>query len=241
MKKVVLLSDKLYLNTNNSQFVKTAAGQRLAHQVRRLGVDVFTLCNFTTFDIYEFNKFLESISENNKHELIVVINTSFLPPMFNKKLLVEDQPKGEAVWGIVLDKIKLFASLAKRKYGATILLSGSYIEESNYFNFAFFQKYIDRFVIGDGYDVIPAFIKGDMVSSFTAHDLKFIRGGNITDFAEQSSAPILQDCIQQNEFLYSDTAAGCMFACSFCNYPLIGKKKEEYMENPERKIAESTS
>jgi hypothetical protein len=40
-----------------------------------------------------------------------------------------------------------------------------------------------------------------------------------------------QDFIQPNETLGVETARGCIFKCSFCSYPLIGKKKLDYVRN----------
>jgi radical SAM superfamily enzyme YgiQ (UPF0313 family) len=37
-----------------------------------------------------------------------------------------------------------------------------------------------------------------------------------------------RDCIQEEESLPIELARGCIFKCSFCRYPHIGKRKEEY-------------
>lgn len=40
-----------------------------------------------------------------------------------------------------------------------------------------------------------------------------------------------QDCILEGESLPIETARGCIFKCSFCQYPYIGKTKLDYIRN----------
>ena len=42
------------------------------------------------------------------------------------------------------------------------------------------------------------------------------------------------DCILPNEALPMEVARGCIFKCKFCSYPLIGKKKFDYLRDPIR-------
>lgn len=41
------------------------------------------------------------------------------------------------------------------------------------------------------------------------------------------------DFIQKNEMLTLETARGCVFKCSFCNFPMLGKKKNDYIREKE--------
>ena len=41
------------------------------------------------------------------------------------------------------------------------------------------------------------------------------------------------DCILPNETLPIEISRGCIFKCSFCSYPLNGKKKFDYLRDPE--------
>ena len=41
------------------------------------------------------------------------------------------------------------------------------------------------------------------------------------------------DCVLPNEVLYLEVARGCIFNCTFCAFPLNGKKKFDYIRNKE--------
>ena len=51
---------------------------------------------------------------------------------------------------------------------------------------------------------------------------------NQIDTTDLSIQYLPQDFIQPGETLGVETARGCIFKCSFCSYPLIGKKKLDY-------------
>jgi len=46
------------------------------------------------------------------------------------------------------------------------------------------------------------------------------------------------DFVSANESLSIETSRGCVFKCAFCTYPLIGKKKFDYMRDPATIVAE---
>ena len=39
-----------------------------------------------------------------------------------------------------------------------------------------------------------------------------------------------EDCLQTNDMLSMETARGCIFECSFCNFGLTEKKKAVILE-----------
>jgi radical SAM superfamily enzyme YgiQ (UPF0313 family) len=42
------------------------------------------------------------------------------------------------------------------------------------------------------------------------------------------------DCVLESETLPIEISRGCIFKCKFCSYPLNGKKKFDYLRDPER-------
>ena len=40
-----------------------------------------------------------------------------------------------------------------------------------------------------------------------------------------------EDCIKKYDVLPLETARGCIFKCKFCSFPLVGKKKNDYLGN----------
>jgi hypothetical protein len=46
------------------------------------------------------------------------------------------------------------------------------------------------------------------------------------------------DFVRAEEALSIETGRGCVFKCAFCTYPLLGKKKFDYMRDPDTIVAE---
>ena len=53
------------------------------------------------------------------------------------------------------------------------------------------------------------------------------------DFTNRKMEYELYDCILPGETLPIELSRGCIFQCAFCGYPLNGKKKLDYIKNPE--------
>ena len=51
------------------------------------------------------------------------------------------------------------------------------------------------------------------------------------DFANSGINWVEQDCVTANECLPIEISRGCIFSCSFCSYPLNGKKKIDYLKS----------
>ena len=58
------------------------------------------------------------------------------------------------------------------------------------------------------------------------------------DTADLTVDYLAQDFLSPHQSLGLETARGCIFKCSFCTYPLIGKKKIDYIRNPETIVNE---
>lgn len=55
------------------------------------------------------------------------------------------------------------------------------------------------------------------------HDVK----GLTFDFYNSSTEFADSDCLEQGEVIPIETSRGCLFKCSFCAYPLLGRKKND--------------
>jgi radical SAM superfamily enzyme YgiQ (UPF0313 family) len=60
------------------------------------------------------------------------------------------------------------------------------------------------------------------------------------DFVNSETRWHTSDHIMPNEALPIELSRGCIFSCSFCSYPLNGKKKIDYIRDPEILIDEMT-
>jgi hypothetical protein len=61
---------------------------------------------------------------------------------------------------------------------------------------------------------------------------------NKVDTSDLSIKYLSSDFIEPTQNLGLETARGCIFKCSFCSYPLIGKKKVDYVRNVDNLIQE---
>lgn len=68
------------------------------------------------------------------------------------------------------------------------------------------------------------------------HDLK----ASSFDFNNSQIVWDESDCIRPGEALPIEISRGCIFNCSFCSYPLNGKKKLDFIKKPEVLIEEFT-
>jgi hypothetical protein len=93
----------------------------------------------------------------------------------------------------------------------------------------------DHFVVGFGETQILDFLKNNkrIWPRFIDHDKT--AGNNEFDFKRSQILYTDRDFIQPNDILTIEFTRGCKFKCSFCSYPLIGRKNvvEESLKTPE--------
>lgn len=241
MKRVLILSDTLRLDKGLSTkdkivpiqiFTKNASGLRLTNQIRKYGVEVKPIYNFSAFSIDEYDSIFKTFTENKTHELVVSISTSFIGYGIIKNKNPDEIISGIDIWGDNYQKILLFCKLAKTKYNATIVMGGWAVKTAT----DTFKNAVDVFVTGDGSEIIAKLagakitLTGKMINK--KEYLHYISPA-ITDFSDQGSAPLLIDHINPQESLTTELASGCIFSCSFCNYGSLGKKKHEFVRSYE--------
>ena len=96
--------------------------------------------------------------------------------------------------------------------------------------------------IGDCEDLLP-----DLMDHWTKGTLEPFRQFDISSKRKFYKAPLnktfdieqsdfkwsVRDCVVPGEALPLETSRGCIFKCKFCAYPLLGKKKFDYLRNVE--------
>lgn len=238
MKRVVILSDTLYPNfkqdiiEEEQIFTKNSSGLRLAYGLRKKGIWVFPVYNYTAFSNEEFNHILNYCSENRKHDLIVCFSTSFMVPGINRNVEQQKWYSDHGIWGDNVVKTTDFLKISK-KYNAITLMGGwgisTIIPD-------IFKSYVDLYVINDGVDIITKFVN----PSYTLKDygtfkfeknMRFFIANDIKDFTDQASTPLITDHINIGESLTTELSGGCVFSCSFCNYKILGKKRDEFLRS----------
>ena len=97
-----------------------------------------------------------------------------------------------------------------------------------------FLEYLNHLKSGTppplGRIILPGMLKGEKVKSRMLYDTAREPKYNIESDDFQF---ILQDCILPGEPLPLDISRGCIFACKFCQYPHLGKKKMDYVRGME--------
>lgn len=58
------------------------------------------------------------------------------------------------------------------------------------------------------------------------------------DFTNSKMEYLPYDCILPGETLLLEVSRGCIFNCAFCSFPLNGKKKLDYIKNPDNLLEE---
>jgi len=97
----------------------------------------------------------------------------------------------------------------------------------------------DFIVSGAGEDVLLEYIESlrknikKVFSLETRYGIPYKAGSlnNKFNIHENDHIFIDQDCIVENETLPIEISRGCIFKCSYCQYPYIGKKKLDYIRN----------
>lgn len=97
----------------------------------------------------------------------------------------------------------------------------------------------DFVVSGTGEDTLLEFLEGlrknrkSVFSLETKFGVPYKTGSlnNRFNIHENDHIFIDQDCIIEGETLPIEISRGCIFKCSYCQYPFIGKKKLDYIRN----------
>jgi hypothetical protein len=107
------------------------------------------------------------------------------------------------------------------------------------------DKYVDAFIIGyadkmlidyvrylDGKNPFFQFLKRKAPNQHQIV-IKYDVKGEQYDFTNSMLNWAPNDLIQPNEPLPIEVSRGCIFRCKFCSYPLNGKKKLDFIKNPQ--------
>jgi radical SAM superfamily enzyme len=142
------------------------------------------------------------------------------------------------------NKVNLLISKVKEKHPSTkIIAGGSNVLDNQYDGVDMFFK---GFTEGAIDDIIEYLKTGRfnpfLVETIKTHGMKKVV--NCTHHYEKFDLSLLNteyldsDFIQPNEALPIEFSRGCIFKCKFCNFPLVGKNKNDYIREKEDVKAE---
>jgi hypothetical protein len=226
---IILLTD----NTNAFTQTKLLGVHKIAYVLREAGYEVAVINHLSIFSIEEIKHILNHLVNDNT--LFVGFN-----PIFYKTIAAKEQSKlfVEPDWGALLPHGKHYNAeikqLIKQKNPNTkLVLGGPTAADLPIF------KIFDYVVIG--YAEISALNLANHLchGDFLEKSYRSINGPTIINdpkaekynFELSHMAYKDYDCVLPNEVLYLEVARGCIFNCTFCAFPLNGKKKFDYIRH----------
>lgn len=192
---------------------RSMGSHRVATLLRKNGIDTEV---FDFFDFYSFDEIKKILSFYNEDSLAMIgFSASFVP--YNK------------------EKTDLIISYIKENFKKTkIVVGGTSVFNKNIDNA---DLYIEGFIEGV-IDNLVKYIKNEEHNFiFEEYKEKKIVNCNkhypLLDTSDLETVYVESDFIQPNEMLGLEFSRGCIFKCSFCDFVLIGKKKNDYIRSKE--------
>jgi radical SAM superfamily enzyme YgiQ (UPF0313 family) len=193
---------------------------RIATVFRNKGVDVDVIDFFNSWTNEELEKFVERYSELSFLGISVGLGrVGGKPANFLISLLRKKFPKLLVIVG--------GSDVLRNDFKGVDLYFKGFAEGAidNIIEFiktgTFDPQYVNKMTTHGERDIV------NCDTYFKSYDLTNLKTGYTPN-----------DFIQKNEMLTLETSRGCIFKCSFCNFPFTGKKKNEYIREKEDVKAE---
>jgi radical SAM superfamily enzyme YgiQ (UPF0313 family) len=211
----------LFTDVNILGYGKYAGPYRLASELRSNGYTVQVVDFFTKYTKYQFKQILDKFVTDKT--LWVGFTTTFND---RGNRLAKQNIKGtvERILGRN-DILELIEYIKDKNQKTKIVVGGAKADSLALY------KAVDHVVVGQGETSSVA------LSNALKNNLPFPKRvtENEYPFNEFNISKINyqpNDIIFDGEHLPIEIARGCIFKCSFCNYPLNGKKAWEYIKQP---------
>ena len=204
---------------------KYAGAYKIATELRKAGYTCQVIDNYTHMGINKLQLLLEKFV--NDETLLIGISCALNDKTVNGKRLH---------WGYdEQDFLNLLGDLKKQFPKLNTVAGGPRIQENHsWFN-------IDYTILSKGEKSVVALlnhiIHGTELKYNQLGPTKVIKEIDYPYTQEEFSTSIIQyehnDIIFENEALPLEIARGCIFACAFCKYDLIGKRIGDWTKTPE--------
>lgn len=231
MSKILIFSD-CYIY-NEKQYMKTASSMRLAYALRKTNNQVKQIFQFLSFSKEELKHIIMSYKPD-----IVCISTSFLSNTNHRHNILKQGNTIGHHWGHYenFEKILSICHYGKQ-INCKVILGGWEVnidslrcQDIKKYAYQYLRNHVDLFVIGDGCELIQKIVNGDKINTFDINGLN-VATGKTHDFEDKASTGIKNDIIFDDEAMITELSSGCIFSCSFCNYSMLGKKKNEFVRS----------
>jgi radical SAM superfamily enzyme YgiQ (UPF0313 family) len=248
---IILLSDL----TESAALAKTAGPYKVAHELRNAGYQVAVIHHLHVFSFNEIKHILQNLISDKT--LFVGINSMFYQTLKESKPTVDNISFAVAsevtysVDGTIdynakefgqylphgIDKNAEIRSFIKEcNPHCKIVLGGpdandlDYVKEYDYV----VTGYADQSMVNLADYLLGSTDKLNK-SYRSLHGPTIVNDSKAEnfDFPNSTMKYLDQDGILPGETLVIEISRGCIFSCAFCNYPLNGKKKLDYLKNEE--------
>lgn len=234
--KIIIFSEN---NGDVVNFMKSASSLRLSYMLRNAGYEVLQVHNCLSFTYDELELILESFSKGQP--VLVCISTSFISTIHRKNIIYDESKFEEGgAWGTPTFNFFLRVMRAAKKKSFPIVMGGWEInawkfrkKDRHQYGIDVLDQYVTYYITNNNIDTIDKICRGELIQHEDIEGSRFVRGNEVLDYSDCSSAPLASDFIMPGEALSTEIAAGCIFSCQFCNYAALGKKKHEYMRTYE--------
>ena len=245
IKKIIIFGDFASSNFDDRrtlvyQYFKSAAVFRIAYQCRKIGYEVKTVHHCTSFNKAELKKIIDDFA--NGEPYLACVSTSFLANTnFTSHLKLSDSTGSS--WGTSAFQFLLnIASICKNLKQPLVIGGFEITKELRFDNDSGRKSWgidildsigVDYYISGNDISILDDICLGKRIDYEKIKTSKFVKVDNIADFSDWSSSPIIEDYISDKECLTTEIAAGCVFSCSFCDYGMLGKKKNQFVRSYE--------
>lgn len=209
------------------EFQRSIGAYRIASHLRLHGYSVQVIDFIDYFDEEELFEILEKLTDKNT--LALCVSTTFLKKITTDRMVASTYKQlrqmSESIKGVI--------NRYKKKHPSVKILGGGA-------NISWY-KHEDIFdTIVTGYGEIAVL---EYINSLKHRKKRIYPKVNNTNIinGDQHLFPVEtmnhvwgeNDCILPGETLPIEISRGCIFNCKFCSYPLNGKKKFDYLRDPE--------
>jgi len=223
--------------TSKTWHMKSLGPYRLASELRSHGYDVLVVDYFSKFflDTKKFFYFIKKII-SEKTLFVAYSGTFFTKQQTSKNVESHERWLGHAgcgdKWPVSTQKIKALNFLIKRMNSNCQIFYGgakSHPITADLTNSGIdfvIHGFADKLIV----DLAETLSKKKTIENFQSEcGVKVLYGDNknIFDFKNSSTYFHHSDFVVPDEILPLETSRGCMFKCKFCDFPLIGRKKND--------------
>lgn len=216
-------------NTDSILWQRTIGAYQIANHCRQNGFSCQVI-DFT--DMFSETELTQTISKFvDKQSLAIGISTTFYSQR-NKKNYVSTEAKYTADDECIPEYLRSILWNFKTKFNLKILGGGakSYTIQSDELFDAVFHGYSEQALVL----YLKSLIDGKKRIYKKIGKVDNIEGNaEHYDVTNLSHSWVSNDCVLPKETLSIEISRGCIFKCKFCSYPLNGKKKFDYLRDPE--------